>query len=460
MTTSLLPRILRGQAPDARTLALLLLPLLVALHLGNAVVPAVDHDESITVNIAATLATYGEHGNTWQVGRLVVPDRSGNTGPPLVLPVALAWKLGIRDSVGMRLATVTPYFLGFLVLFWKTLEDWEARFVGLLLLLAIPDWAVLSARVIGEFAALFLVLAGSRCLWCGRLVAGALLWGLAAITKLSFLPGLVLGWIAWCLTTRRGWGSCLLVPALTAVPMLLYLGVLRLRYGATTDFAMNLQGLVVLFYPRNLPLNVCKLNQYFPWFLVAAGYAWAWLERRAADRVYFLACLSGFWMLWQLLGSRGWVRYVLPGLILLVPAVAAAVRSLIRGSAPLFVKAALVASLAAFAFLGFYQNAYWIWISYKDWRLQRQVVSVLETRADRRLLGEGLAFPYPQYQWLTGRRFENIRATEPQPGDIAMVMGEERFLQRESTTGRAGRWKQLFDTPPVEIYEYSPSSSP
>jgi len=439
--------------PNPKTLAVLVLLGLVALHLGNALVPMVEHDESILINVASALSDQGEYGNTWQTGRLTAPDRSLSTGPPLVLPVALAWKLGVHHVVWLRLLTVTPYFLAFLVVFWKTLGDPEMRLAGLLLLLGISDWAVFSARVIGEFAALFFLLAGWLRIERGRTISGGVLWGLAVLTKLAFLGAALLGAALWCATGRKDWRLFLRVVAGVLAPLVLYQVILQLRYGSPTDFNLGMQGFEVLFHPRNFPLHLGSLNQYFTWLLVAAGYVFAWTERERSPRWWFLCCLSVFWLLWHLAGFRGWLRYAMPGLIVLIPAAAAALLRVLGTPGPLFVRVGFLVSAAAFSFLGLYQNTYWIWISYKEWRVKRQVVQVLDAHRDRRLLGEGITFPYPHYLLLTGRRFQDARQTAPQPGDLALVAAGNLFLEREVEAGRGGQWRPVLTTLDWKMYE-------
>jgi hypothetical protein len=450
-----------AQWPDVRSRAtvVLLLGALILLHLANAVVPSIYNDEATFVNVGATLATLGEYGNTWQSDSLQAPDRYASVGPPIVFPVALAWKFGIRDPVGVRLLVATPYFLGFLLLFYQLISDLdlEIRLVTLSLLIGIPHGGLFSARVLGEFPAMCLCLAGVLCLLRQRFLAGSLAWGLAALCKLAFLPGLLLGWAVFCLVTKRGWPSLLRVALVVPLPLAGFLLWIWLRYSSFTDLSLALQGRIVLFHPRSFPLNLASLEFYMPIVLIVLAYAWVYLERDYTEKILLLCCLSLFFLVWQLVGFRGWLRYVLPGLIMLAPAAASAVVGVWRrlGKGPLTV--ALTVTVAAFIFLGLYDNTYTVWTYYKDWREQRRITGFLEGYRGRKLLADRKTFLVARYQWSTGQQFQDAQAAQATPGDLLFVSDESAFFQQELAAGRIGEWKLVFAAPlaipPVEIFE-------
>jgi len=226
--------------------------------------------------------------------------------------------------------------------------------------------------------------------------------------------------------------------------------------------AFSLQAATTAFYPRNLPANLANLNTYMPIVFLALGYGFCWVERRTMPRVFLLGCLSLFWCLWHLVGQRGWLRYVLPGLVLLAPAVGAALCSLRRRSLPGYLKLAAFTAMAAFVFAGFYGNTYSIWTSYKTWRQQSRVVGYLRAHPDNRVLGEGWFSPYPEYLWLSGIRVQDIHSVHPSSGDILILSEGNSFLRREMDAGTIGTWKRAFvttawgssyKTPDLDIYE-------
>ena len=171
-----------------------LLAVALALHLGNLLVPAIDFDESVHVNVGATLGRTGEYGNTWETGELQAPDRTSSTGLPLLLPVAWAWKLGVRTPVALRLAVLTPFFVAFLWFFNRSFPEANPleRATAAALLLAVPGWAYFSARVLGEIPALCWTLLGALLLLGDRSFLGSLCWGMAGAIKLVFFPALAL----------------------------------------------------------------------------------------------------------------------------------------------------------------------------------------------------------------------------------------------------------------------------
>jgi hypothetical protein len=429
--------------------------LIVTIHVANTLVPAVEHDESTYMNLAATLATQGEYGNTWQYGHLSAPDRWANTGPPLIFPVALLWKAGLRQVVAIRLLTVTPYFLGFLVLFYRLLTPFspEARLLALLLFLGVPGWGTFSSKILGEFPALFFLLAGAHLLLRDRWLPAGLLCGLAAIAKLSFLPASILGALLWCVTGGRSWRPLPRFLAGLMIPPLAFAGWLWSRYGATSDFAVASQGWIVYFHPRNFPLNLDSLNRFLPVALVVLAFVSGWRLRRSLPVAHLCCCLATFWILWHLAGFRGWLRYVLPALLLLVPPLAAGLADLARAHFPVSLKAPFAVAAAAFVFLGLYDNTYSIWTWYKYYKEQQVVARYLTAHPDRRVLGEGGSYPFPEYQWITGRKFGDLRNTPPQPGDIAMVGSQNRFIERESAAQTLGAWSLALSTPSFEMYE-------
>ncbi|MBI3666541.1 MAG: hypothetical protein HY236_10025 [Acidobacteria bacterium] len=378
----------------SRELSAALLAAILLIHLGNVLVPAVHVDEASHVNVSATLATLGEYGNTWQFGHLITPDRIASTGPPVIFQAALAWKLGIRGPVGIRLAVMTPFFAGFLFLFRRLLSDfdWETQLLTLALFLGIPGWGLFSARVLGEFPALFFLCLGAVCMLEQRFQLGGLAWGFAAASK-------------------------------------------------------------VLFHPRNFPLHLASLNDYVPLVLVVLAFVFGWMERRSSPKLFFFCCLSSFWCVWHLVGFRGWLRYALPGLILLMPPLAAALRSIRRQQLPWYIKLSFFATVTAFIFLGLYDNTYSIWTQYKAWRGQSQVVRYVQAHRGRRFLAEGLFSPYPDYLWLTGCRFQELRTVRPSTGDIVVLREGNSFLRREMETNTIGNWRFVFATPEVDVYE-------
>ncbi len=445
--------------PRQRQLEVFLLAFIIAIHLGNAIVPAIWYDEATNVNVAAALAETGQYGNTWQSAQPIVPDRFVSTGPPVILLSALGWKLGIHGPVGLRLFVVTPFFV-LLVLLGHRLTSELApatRALTLVLLLGIPGWGLFSSRVLGEFPALCLTCAGALLILRERVFPAALLWGLAGITKLVFLPGLAVGWAIRQLANRRG-GKHLVPFAIgMLLPICSFTAYLWSRYGQSTDLALSLQGSIVIFHPRNFPLNLATLNQYVPIVLVAIGLAYGWTARKSEPELHLLCCLSMFWIAWHLVGFRGWLRYIVPALWLLAPCMAAGLVHACRATSG-YVRGALVLATAAFVGLGLYDNTYSIWTNYKDWREQQRILGFLSTKRGHRVLGDGYLFPFPDYQWLTGLKFESAKAIPSQPGDIVLFRREQAFtrnafLVREMDAGRAGDWRFVFDTSTVEIYE-------
>jgi hypothetical protein len=384
------------------------LPLL-TLRLADYPIPW--FDEGLNMQPPKNLVTQGAYALR-SGDALWVFDPAIQTGPTVLLPVALAFKLAGLSVLAARWVVVSFALLA-LIAFYQTttrlFNRWAALVCLALLLTAsrsqFLSFTLMSRQVLGEVPALLTLLAGAGLwfaawqqpsapplntprlrggLWGG--VAAGCCFGLTIVTKVQFAlilpPAILLTW----LTSRRvlslskgrladgrlGWRHLLLpLGAMTAVVAAWYAVQLVILGPAT--FVENIsrlrQGTQIHILDLNLEKLALRASQLWPGGLLLLGlpglvYGLV-CDRTSASSVepsrsvwlcrFFIAVLAMLWLVWYLFFSIGWTRYAFVPLTLLTPfaaALLARLADLLPGGRPGWRYASIAALVALFALFG------------------------------------------------------------------------------------------------------------
>ena len=211
-----------GAAARARRRAAALVAGLVALLLVTAGLYASSagfhFDEFYFLDAAKQLAVHGKYA-TFSSGQFRLFDPYLSTGPTVIAPVALALRLFGADYLVARLLMVLLLPVLFLLMYRVTAElhDRTSGLVAVVFLLCVPDLWFYALTVLGEipatvfFLAAVHVLAKAERAGCapGRHALAGTLIGLAALTKLLFLPavGALAAVALWARIRRATWSS-------------------------------------------------------------------------------------------------------------------------------------------------------------------------------------------------------------------------------------------------------------
>jgi hypothetical protein len=321
--------------------------------------PTIWWDEAIFSETAANLVQHGRYAFTVQS-----PDQMNDldfrisAGPPLILPVALAYKIfGVKVASGRLVAGAYLAFL-FLALFLGTrrLFGPAAGLLAMALALIGTDVLYWGRSVLGDIPALGLFLCGSWFLLKALdgdevlpLVWGGIFLGLAFAAKefygLAFLPPLFL-------VTRQSWRQWRRL-ALRLLAFSAGVGLPIAAYVLFKAFILGDLGAAVLhfFHQKKLlchefftpftigrvyPESFTYLLQHPLFWLGILGAALTWRKRDFSwgEKLW----VSNF-LLWSLvyLTAVYWMRFALPALFLASPLAA---RFLLRAKARLAVLAA------------------------------------------------------------------------------------------------------------------------
>jgi len=302
--------------------------------------PGTWYDEGITLQVARNLVDLGRYGIQSPDGfRGYSPIVS--TGPTVSVPIALVFAVGGLGLLQARIVMVIYALLSVLSMYVLAVRLFNVRaaVIGSLLLISVgatsgdtsASFLGLARMVMGEVPALAFILTGSL-LWSksiesrskSLLISSGVLWGLAIVTKpqaVFLVGGCVLAWAVLGLT-RRGYDPLdyltpLLLSLLTAGMWLVWqhLGSVGVR---EAEVAERIGTQVTLLVPRLIikSTRVLLSQPETVWGLPALFYGFylALTSRHPAQAVpmLFLAGTSLTWLMWFVLGSVGWGRYVFP----------------------------------------------------------------------------------------------------------------------------------------------------
>ncbi len=313
-------------------------------NLGSS--PAIWFDEGEALRGPKTLVQFGKYG-VWSAGGFLYFGTNISVGPPVLLPIALVFKLFGIGLVQARLVIVT-YLLLATGLFWLcSYKVWQSKYLAgfaLLLLCATPgiDFITLGRQGLGEIPALFYFLVGTlawfranradRPDWKWLLGAGSG-WALAAISKNNYgliLPAVLIAlWLLYRFYYRRknwGWQAFLFPLLMVAGGMGAWYGFVLIFLG-NGDFSTNLNllratsgGSAFVFSPARSFSAIKFLfgpSNYFGLSLAGLFYG-LWLARKRSSGgqvLIFPLVFSLFWLGWFVFASVGWPRYAFPALV-------------------------------------------------------------------------------------------------------------------------------------------------
>ena len=216
MTLTRRPRYVRHVPSVA---VLLLVVVLAAWHLSLA--PPTWYDEGVNLQAARNLARSGQYGLEYEPGQISLFDVQLTTGPTVIVPVALVfkvWRVGLTQGRVVMLAFVLVAALG-VYLVGRLLYSHAVGLLAVLVLCGMEAAAPSRVRdVVGEIAALAFTFWGLAVLSLARgrgsswYMGAGLLLGLAVLSKGQFalLAPAVLG--AW-LVSRLALGPRASLPS-------------------------------------------------------------------------------------------------------------------------------------------------------------------------------------------------------------------------------------------------------
>lgn len=318
---------------------LLLIFLLAVYHLDTY--PPFWFDEGIHLQPPKNLVLYSEYA-LMDGGVLYRFDPLVSVGPPLLLPIAAAFRLFGIDLWPARFVTVSYLMLTAAVFYRLARRLYGGRVAGLALGLLVLspglEFVRLGRQVMGEVPALFYFLLGMS-LWVqaarrrrALLLLAGLGLGLAMVTKTVYaliLPG---GWFLLWLADR--WRYRQLTSIHFLLPPLVGLACLAAWQGyqfvslqlggfqrQTSELATAAGRSIFAFAPQCISASVRFLlgpNFYLGLGLPALAYN-LYLSLRGRRSLLelqraALLLMAVVWLAWYAFASVGWHRYALPGL--------------------------------------------------------------------------------------------------------------------------------------------------
>ncbi len=329
--------------PRELWILLLLVGLILFLALYNLeTYPSVWFDEGIHLQVPKNLVLSGQYA-VRENGELRSFDPSVSTGPPLLLPVALVfrllgiglWQARLVTVIYLLLATAAFYGLA------RHLFGLKVALLALVMVIASPgaEFISLGRQVMGELPALFFFLMGTL-LWLratqrsrrSLLLLVGLAFGLAMITKNIYaviLPVALillhlldqwyyrqLDWSYFWLPLIIG-GGCL---AAWYGYQSVSLGFGTFQGGARVVGASSARSIFVFSSQRMLSSLkfVIGPNFYVGWGVPGLLYGLYLARRRDLIGLHqaFVGVISAIWLTWYVLASIGWPRYAFPAIVI------------------------------------------------------------------------------------------------------------------------------------------------
>ena len=303
--------------------------------------PTIWWDEAIFSETAANMVQHGRYAFTVQSpDQLSDLDFRISAGPAVILPVALAYKLGGVGLVPGRLVAGCYLALAFLALFLATRHLWGpgAALLAVVLALLGTDVFYWGRSVLGDIPALGLFLLGTWFLIQGLderstvpLFLGGICLGLAFDAKefygLAFLPPLGLLVRQACRGKRRRWPALLAYVSGLALPLLAYLLLKTIILGSPVEAVLHFLNQKKLlchefFTPltigRCYPESILYLLKHPLSWLGILGSAWVWKKEALSAGVRLWVWNFSIWCLVYLTAVY-WHRFALPALFLASP---------------------------------------------------------------------------------------------------------------------------------------------
>jgi 4-amino-4-deoxy-L-arabinose transferase-like glycosyltransferase len=173
------------------TLALVLIPIstLISIH------GSINFDEAFLLQAPTSMVKQGTYSTTYDGGQNFDPGFS--TGPTVLLPIGLIFKVFGIGIVQARLVILVYFFLTIIITFHisKTLYGSISAVISLFLILCLPEMFFFALKVLGEIPTIFFFMTACWLLIKQRAFSSGILMGLAILTKLIFIlivPAIVL----------------------------------------------------------------------------------------------------------------------------------------------------------------------------------------------------------------------------------------------------------------------------
>jgi Dolichyl-phosphate-mannose-protein mannosyltransferase len=328
-------------------IALIALPLLL-WNLDSHPVPW--FDEGFTTHAARTLAERGVYGTYNAQDGYLHFDSGVSTGPTLVIPIALSFKLLGYGMWQARLVSVlfTMALLWGVFALMKRLYGQNVGLLSVMILLGWPNFAGagflnVSRQVLGEAPALAFLAVGWWVLfksWSARstrlAALAGLLFGLGLVTKsqvaIVFLPALGLISLLRLPKDRNQLVRWAMPVMMTLAASAIWRGVEYVgQLGASPALQQaNADGYVKSIELLLLPFNFGSLLRRADWLMVVAMWVggvsclwrarvWQLLKPNQLDQPYEEAALGLFavlYAIWYGFISIGWSRYAFVGYVI------------------------------------------------------------------------------------------------------------------------------------------------
>jgi hypothetical protein len=300
--------------------------------------PTIWWDEAIFSETAANLVQHGRYAFTVQSpDQLNDLDFRISVGPAVILPVALAYKLGGVGVVPGRLVAGLYLALAFLALFLAARRLWGpgAALLALALALLGTDVFYWGRSVLGDIPALALFLLSLGFLSKGlddrstpALFFGGLFLGLAFDAKefygLAFLPPLGLLIRLHWRERQRLWTALLAYLSGLALPLLGYLLLKTMILGSLVEAVIHFldqkkllchEFFTPLTIGRCYPESILYLLKHPLFWLGIVGAVWVWKKERHS---YGARLWVWNFIIWCLVYMTAvyWHRFALPALFL------------------------------------------------------------------------------------------------------------------------------------------------
>jgi hypothetical protein len=335
VTVWLIPLAQRGPSL-APALVFLLVTVLATWNLTSF--PATWYDEGVNLQAARNLARSGSYALAYAEQDVRPFDPQLTTGPTVIVPVAMVFKVFGAGLMQGRLVMVAYVLLAALGLYRaaRSLYGPTVAMVAVLVLCAVGRASPTSTRdVVGEAAALALLFWGAQTFIVARrggatvhFATAGLLFGLAILTKAQFTLLLPILAAAWLVTRGRSTGFLarhLFIALAGPVALGLAWQVYQVTVLGLSGFATHVreQSRVVSVSALGGPLGQAYVatRTLFFWHmatlgLIGLGYVWLTMLRRGlrdepAERLLLPAFGAG-WLVWFVGFSVGYDRYAAP----------------------------------------------------------------------------------------------------------------------------------------------------
>jgi 4-amino-4-deoxy-L-arabinose transferase-like glycosyltransferase len=295
-------------------------------------------DEGLNFQPSKNLVLHGQYAMLSSEGFRVL-DPAIQTGPPVILPIALSFKMLGIGLFQARLVTSLFSVLGVVVYYriaqslYNQAVSWLA--VILLLTFAVHDsfvsYLYLGRQVLGEVPALFFFLSGLL-VWFRSwervesryLIGAGLLFGLAMVTKSQFNllvpPTLLAVWLTGFFAFKMLHLRHLVIPAILCAGLVLIWYGCQVMIAGPQQFSLNVAILRAGMYLHVLNFSLATMRHslgvlartgYVVWGSLSLVHAlWHSRQRNLATlRRLALLVFAGLWLAWYAVASICWPRY-------------------------------------------------------------------------------------------------------------------------------------------------------